>query len=156
MISIIDIKNCQLNANIIDSIEAEKLFYFGNNELYSFGYRKFFKLDLKYLKSVCSKEKEIDICSHYYHYNIIPFFKYNRLISFGFYRCGYYHNRDEYKHCCVINIKDNYLKETDITNIYYNQYDVTYFPIKLYEDKILFIFEYHLGLFKFNNNLEKI
>ena len=50
IISIIDIKKCQINANIIDYIEAEKIFYFGNNELYSFGYRKFFKLNLKSLK----------------------------------------------------------------------------------------------------------
>ena len=101
-------------------------------------------------------EEENDTSSHYYHYNIIPFFKFNKLISFGYYRCGYYHNRDEHKHACVINIKDNYLKEADILNIYYNQYDVIYFPIKLYGDRILFIFEYHLGLFKLNNNLEKI
>ena len=157
IVSIIDIKNCKLNANIIKSIDAENLFYFGNNELYSFGYRKFFKLNLKYLKiESVLYEEETDTSSHYYHYNIIPFFKDNRLISFGYYRCGYYHNRDEHKHACIINIKDNNLKEIDITNIYYNEYNVNYFPIKLYNDKILIIFEYQLSLFKLNNNLEQI
>ena len=157
IISIIDIKNFQINSNIFNDIEAEKLFYFGNNELYSFGYRKFFKLNLKNLKKeTVLYEEEIDTSSHYYHYNIIPFFKYNKLISFGYYRCGYYHNRDEHKHACVINVKDNYLKEANILNRYYNEYGVIYFPIKLYEDRILIIFEYHLGLFKLNNNLEKI
>ena len=96
-------------------------------------------------ETILSEEENFDFSSHYYHYNIIHFFKYNKLISFGYYRCGYYHNRDEHKHCCVINIKDNYLKETDIKNIYYNQYNVNYFPIKLYEDRILFILEYNLG-----------
>ena len=157
IISIFDIKNCQLIANIINAIEAEKLFYFGNNELYSFGYRKFFKLNLKNLNTeTVLFEKEIGYYSHYYHYNIIPVFKYNKLITFGYYRCGYYHNRDEYKHSCVINIKDNCLKETDITNIYFNQYIVNYFPIQLCDDKILFVFAYHLGLFKLNINLDKI
>ena len=65
-------------------------------------------------------------------------------------------NRDEHEHCCVINIKDNYLKETDIKNIYNNPYSLYFFPIKLYEDRILFIFEFSLCLSKLNNNLEKI
>ena len=157
IVSIIDIKNSKLNANLINSIEAENLFYFGNDVLYSFGYRKFYKLNLKYLKiESVLYEEETDTSSHYYHYNIIPFIKNNRLISFGYYRCGYYHNRDEHKHAYIINIKDNNLKETDITNIYYNEYNVDYFPIKLYNDNILIIFEYNLSLFKFNNNLEKI
>ena len=156
IITIIDIKNGQLNANLINSIEAEKLFFFGNNELYSFGCRKFYKLNLKQLKiESVLYEKEIDTSSHYYHYNIIPLLKYNRLISFGYYRWGYYHNRDEHTHSCVINSKDNYLKVIDISNIYFNKYDVVYFPIKLYNDKILIIFKYHLSLFNLNINLVK-
>ena len=135
----------------------EKLFYFGNNELYSFNFLKFCKLNLKYLKiEAVLYEEETDTSSHYYHYNIISFFKYNKLISFGYYRCGYYHNRDEHKLICAIKVKDNYLKEADISNLYFNKYDVVYFPIKLYEDRILIIFDYHLDLFKLNNNLEKI
>ena len=47
LISIIDTKNYQIISNLINLIEAEKLFYFGNEELFSFGLRKFFKLDLK-------------------------------------------------------------------------------------------------------------
>ena len=150
IISIIDTNNYQIIANLFNLIEAENLFYFGNNELFSFGFRHFFKLNLKTLKKeLILSENHIDSGSHYYHYNIIPFLNKNKLLSFGYYRCGYYHNRDEYKHCCLFDIKKNYLKEIDITNIYFNKYDVQYFPLKLNDDKILFVFEDDdMGLFE--------
>ena len=149
IISILDTNNYQIIANIFNLIEAEKLFYFGNNELFSFGFRKLFKLNLKCLKKeLILSENKKDAGSHYYHNAIIPFLKKNNLFCFGYYRFGYYHNRDEYKHCCLFDTKDNILKDIDITNIYYNQYNVEYFPIKLNDDKILFIFEYEIGLFE--------
>ena len=42
----------------------------------------------------------------------------------------------------------NCLKEIDVTNIYFNECDVQYFPLKLNDDKILFVFEYEMGLFE--------
>ena len=41
LISIIDTKNYQIISNLINLIEAEKFFYFGNEELFSFCLRKF-------------------------------------------------------------------------------------------------------------------
>ena len=132
IISIINTNTYQIIANLFNLIEAEKLFYFGNNEIFSFGFRKFFKLNLLTLKKeLILSEKYTEYESHYYHYNIIPFLNKNKLLSFGYYRCGYYHNRAEYKHCCLFNMKKNELKEIDITNIYYNQYDVQYFTFKI-------------------------
>ena len=141
IISIIDSRNYQIITNLFNLIEAEKLFYFGNNELFSFGYRKIFKLNLKYLKiDLILSENYNEFSSHYYHYTIIPFLNKNKLVCFGYYRCGYYHNRTEYKHCCLFDMKNNNLiKDIDITNIHYNQYDVNYYPLKLNDDKILFI-----------------
>ena len=161
LISIINTNNYQIVVNLFDLIEAEKLFYFGNNELFSFGLRHFFKLDLKtFKKELILSENKIDSGSHYYHYNIIPFLNENKLLSFGYYRCGCFHNRDEYKHCCLFDMKKNDLKEIDITNIHCNEYDVQYFPLKLNDDKILFIFEKDIiGLFelkiKENNPMKK-
>ena len=160
IISILDTKNYQIITNLYNLIEAEKLFYFGNSELFSFGFRKFFKLNLKSLKKeLILSENNQDFGSHYYHNSIIPFLNKNILFCFGYYRSGYYHNRDEYKHCCLFDTKINNLKDIDITNIYFNQYDVQYFPLKLNDDKILFIFEYELGLFEIKteeNNIKKI
>ena len=149
IISIINTNTYQIIANLFNLIDAEKLFYFGNNEIFSFGFRKFFKLNLLTLKKeLILSENNTEYESHYYHYNIIPFLNKNKLLSFGYYRCGYYHNRDEYKHCCLFDMKKNELKEIDITNIYYNQYDVQYFPLKLNDDRILIILEYEIYLFK--------
>ena len=141
IISIINTNTYQIIANLFSLIEAEKLFYFGNNEIFSFGLRKFFKLNLLTLKKeLILSENNTEYESHYYHYNIIPFLNKNKLLSFGYYRCGYYHNRDEHKHCCLFDMKKNELKEIDITNIYYNQYDVEYCPLKLSDDRILIIY----------------
>ena len=149
IISIINTNTYQIIANLFNLIDAEKLFYFGNNEIFSFGFRKFFKLNLSTLKKeLILSENNTEYESHYYHYNIIPFLNKNKLLSFGYYRCGYYHNRDEHKHCCLFDMKKNELKEIDITNIYYNQYDVEYFPLKLNDDRILIILEYEIYLFK--------
>ena len=152
VITIIDSRNYQIITNLFNLIEAEKLFYFENNELYSFGYRKFFRLNLKCLKSyLILSENYSNFSSHYYHYNIIPFLNKNKLIGFGYYRCGYYHNRTEYKHCCLFDMKNNNLiKDIDITNIQDNEYDVDYYPLKLNNNKILFIYRYGLGLFELN------
>ena len=49
-ILIIDSINYQIKTNICNLIEAEKLIYYGGDELYSFGIRKFFKLNLKKIK----------------------------------------------------------------------------------------------------------
>ena len=95
-------------------------------------------------------ENYIHSCHHYYHYNIIPFLGENILVSFGYFRYGYYHNREEYKHCCVFDIKNNNINEIDISNINYNNYNVRYLPIKIDDDKILFVFEDSVKLFKFN------
>ena len=87
---------------------------------------------------------------HYYHYNIIPFLNENILLSFGYFRYGCYNNRDEYKHCCLFDMKNNIFKEVDIDNIDDSKYDVSYFPLKIDNDKILFVFENSVKLFKFN------
>ena len=153
LISIIDTNNYKIISNLIDLIEAEKLFYFGNDVLFSFGFRKFFKLNLKFCqKKLMLNENYIESCHHYYHYNIIPFLKENILVSFGYFRYGYYHNREEYKHCCIFDMKNNKLNELDISCIHYSNYDVSYFPLKIDDDKILFVFEDSAKLFKFNAN----
>ena len=156
VITIIDSRNYQIITNLFNLIEAEKLFYFGNNELFSFGYRKFFKLNLKCLKSyLILSENYNTFSSHYYHYNIVPFLNKNKMVCLGYYRCGYYHNRTEYKHCCLFDMKNNILiKDIDITNIHYNQYNVVYYPLKLNNNKILFIYTYGLGLFELNTEEE--
>ena len=41
IISIINTNTYQIIANLFNLIEAEKLFYFGNNEIFSFGLRNF-------------------------------------------------------------------------------------------------------------------
>ena len=153
LISIIDTNDYKIISNLIDLIEAEKLFYFGNDVLFSFGFRKFFKLNLKFCqKKLMLNENYIESCHHYYHYNIIPFLKENILVSFGYFRYGYYHNREEYKHCCIFDMKNNKLNELDISCIHYSNYDVSYFPLKIDDDKILFVFEDSAKLFKFNAN----
>lgn len=155
LISIIDTKNYQIISNLINVIEAEKLFYFGNEELYSFGLRKFCKLDLKnFQKKLTLNENYIQSCYHYYHYSVIPFLNKNILVSFGYFRYGHYHNRDEYKHFCIFDIKNNRLNEVDFSNIHYNKYNVSYAPFKFDDNRILFVFEDSAKLFKFNfNNL---
>ena len=153
LISIIDTKNYQIISNLINLIEAENLFYFGNEELFSFGLRKFFKLDLKvFQKKLILNENYIQSNYQYYHYNVIPFLNENILISFGCFRFGHFHNIDEYKHCCIFDIKNNRLNELDISNIHYNKYDVFYFPFKLNDNRILFVFGHSVKLFKFNVN----
>ena len=153
LISIIDTKNYQIIANLINLIEAEKLFYFGNEELFSFGLRKFFKLDLKvFQKKLILNENYIQSCYHYYHYNVIPFLNENILVSFGYFRFGYYHNRDEHKHWCIFDIKNNRLNELNISNIFDDEYDVSYFPFKFNDNRILIVFEDSVKLFKFNVN----
>ena len=85
-ILIIDSINYQIKINICNLIEAEKLVYFGGNELYSFGIRKFFKLNLQKIKlELIKNEKETDSCCHYYHYNFIPFLNINKIFCFGYY-----------------------------------------------------------------------
>jgi len=50
LILIIDSKHYQIILNLFDLIEAEQLFYFGNNALFDFDLRHFYKLNLKYIK----------------------------------------------------------------------------------------------------------
>ena len=144
-ILIIDSINYQIKTNICNLIEAEKLFYFGNNELYSFGIRKFFKLNLKKIKLECieNETKRHGYCCHYYHYNFIPFLKVNKIFCFGYYRCGTWYSRDEHRHLCLYDISNN-----TFNDIYYDNYDIEYFPLKIDNDKILIIENYEMSLFK--------
>ena len=103
-------------------------------------------------KKLILNEKFKQSCHHYYHYNAIPFLNENILISFGYFRYGHYHNRDEYKHSCLFNIKNNKLNELDISNLHYNDANVIYFPFKFDDNRILFVFEDSVKLFKFNSN----
>ena len=75
VIIIMNSKNFQIKSLLFDNlIEAEKFFYFGNNILYSFGFRSFYSLDLKCLKRELFLEENLtSIENHYYHFNIIPF-----------------------------------------------------------------------------------
>ena len=154
-IVIMNSKNFQIKSLISeDLIEAEKLFYFGNDILYSFGLRTFYSLNLKFLKKESDIDHELtDIDNHYYHYAIIPFLEKNKLFSFGYYRCGYYHNRAEFKHFCEIDLNKKTLtesKEEEICNFFEDVYSIDYFPIKYKDDMILFFFEYKLILYKVN------
>ena len=49
-ILIIDSIKYQIKTKICKLINAEKLYYFGDNKLYSFGFRTFCKLNLEKLK----------------------------------------------------------------------------------------------------------
>ena len=152
VIIIMNSKNFQIKSLLFDNlIEAEKFFYFGNNILYSFGFRSFYSLDLKCLKRELFLEENLtSIENHYYHFNIIPFLDRHKLLSFGYYRCGYYHNRDEYKHLCECNLSEKKLKEHKIDNIFESKYSIEYFPLKYKKDMILIFFEYELILYKIN------
>ena len=145
-------KNFQIKSVLFNNtIEAEKFFYFGNNLLYSFGLRSFYVLDLKFLKRESFVEENLtEIDNHYYHYNLIPFFDKRKLLSFGYYRCGYYHNRDEYKHFCEYDLDKKALKEHKIDDIFKSKYSIEYFPIKFQKDKILIFYEYEIILYKVN------
>ena len=51
-IVIMNSKNFQIKSILIDNvIEAENMFFFGNNILYSFGLRSFYSLNLKFLQN---------------------------------------------------------------------------------------------------------
>ena len=144
-ILIIDSINYQIKTNICNLIEAENLFYFGNNELYSFGIRKFFKLNLKKIILECieNETKRHGYCCHYYHYNFIPFLNVNKIFCFGYYRCGTWYSRDEHRHLCLYDISNN-----TFNNIYYDNFNIEYFPLKIDNDKILIIENYEMSLFK--------
>ena len=152
IIAIMNSTNFQIKSVLFNnSIEAEKFFYFGNNILYSFGLRSFHALDLKFLKKeILTEENFTEIHNHYYHYNIIPFLDKKKLLSFGYYRCGYYHNRAEYKHFCECDLDKKELKEHKIDDIFKRKYSIEYFPIKFQNDKILIFYEYELILYKVN------
>ena len=152
IIAIMNSKNFQIKSVLFNNtIEAEKFFYFGNNLLYSFGLRSFHALDLKFLKRESFVEENLtEIDNHYYHYNLIPFLDKKKLLSFGYYRCGYYHNRDEYKHFCEYDLDKKALIEHKIDNIFKSKYSIEYFPIKFQKDKILIFYEYEIILYKVN------
>ena len=131
-IVIMNSKNFQIKSILIDNvIEAENMFFFGNNILYSFGLRSFYSLNLKFLqRKLFLNEEKTSLVHHYYHYSLIPFLEKNKLLSFGYYRCGYYHNRDEYKHLCEYNLSQNTLINKKIDDIFESKYSIEYFPIK--------------------------
>ena len=145
-------KNFQIKSIISENlIEAERLFYFGNDILYSFGLRTFYSINLKFLKKeLYLKHNLSSIDNHYYHYTIIPFLEKNKLFSFGYYRRGYYHNRAEFPHFCEIDLTKKVLKENDIDDLFESTYSIEYFPIKYKSNMILFFFEYELILYKVN------
>ena len=91
-------------------------------------------------------EKEINDCCHYYHYNFIPFLNLNKIFYFGYYRCGTWMGRKENRHLCLYDITNNTLNE-----IYYDNYHIEYFPLKLDNDKILFVEDQRIKLFKLKN-----
>ena len=149
-ILIIDSINYQIKTNICNLIEAEKLIYYGGDELYSFGIRKFFKLNLKKIKlELILNEKEINDCCHYYHYNFIPFLNLNKIFCFGYYRCGTWMGRKEYRHLCLYDITNNTLNEIN----YNENYNIEYFPLKLDNDKILIVEDKGIELLKLKNIL---
>ena len=151
-IVIMNSKNFQIKSLICDNlIEAEKLFYFGNDILYSFGLRTFYSLNLKFLKKELSLKHElVSINNHYYHYAIIPFLEKNKLFSFGYYRYGYYHNTDEFKHFCECDLTKKLLIEHKIDDLFEKKYSIEYFPIKYKNNMILFFFENELILYEVN------
>lgn len=154
IISIIDTKKYQIISHFFNLIEAEKLFYFGKNELFSFGFRKFFKLNLLNLKKeLILSENKKDYGSYYYHNNIIPILNKNKLLCFGFYRRGYWFNKNEHMHCCLFDINSNNLKEIDISNLFYKCND--YYPLISNDDKIVLISTNDLALFKLNSEEKK-
>ena len=149
-ILIIDSINYQIKTNICNLIEAEKLIYYGGDELYSFGIRKFFKLNLKKIKlELILNEKEINDCCHYYHYNFIPFLNLNKIFCFSYYRCGTWMGRKENRHLCLYDITNNTLNEIN----YNENYNIEYFPLKLDNDKILIVEDKGIELLKLKNIL---
>ena len=135
IISIIDTKSYQIKAKLFGLIEAEKLFYLGNDVLLSYGLRNIFKLNLKNFKiELKISENENGDDSIYYHYNMIPFLNKNKILTFGYLGHGSYFTISEYKHCCLLDMKKNNLKEIDITNTSSNKYDIKYFPLYIKSD----------------------
>ena len=151
-IIIMNSKNFQIKSIISENlIEAERLFYFGNDILYSFGLRTFYSINLKFLKKEMHLKHNLSsIDNHYYHYTIIPFLENNKLFSFGYYRRGYYHNRSEFPHFCELDLTKKVLKENDIDDLFESTYSIEYFPIKYKSNMILFFYEYELILYKVN------
>ena len=88
IISIIDTNAYQIIVNLFNLIEAEKLFYFGKNEIFSLRFRKLNLLTLKkelILSKNMNHDKEVKrYAEHYFHYNIIPFLNKNKLLSLGY------------------------------------------------------------------------
>ena len=70
----------------------------------------------------------------------------NKIFCFGYYRCGTWIGKDEYRHLCLYDITNNTLNE-----INYDSYDIDYFPLKLDNDKIIIVEDDRIKLFKLKN-----
>ena len=69
------------------------------------------------------------------------------MFGFGYYRCGTWYSRDEYRHLCFFDITKNRFEEK-----VYDMFNIDYYPLKFDDDKILFVENKQILVYKLKIN----